>query len=604
MVQEYQYKPLTEPDSIRLIELQPSSNSAATIRCSLIHTTLSTDKLQDIFGHYTALSYVWGCPDKVDTVWIDNVPLKITANLLSALRELRDEKNSFLLWADGICINQDNAEEKGFQVQLMGRIYQGAKNTIVYLGPTYDESNESQFLRLAREGEYRKKPSEAQQLSILNKEWFTRVWVFQELVFAANPWVQCGKIRARWRNVYHLMLIGAASLDDHKNRKLDIVSQMFETWKFHQRGQTVVYLGADGLPDDELTRLKRRQFSQNSMLELVCARRGLGVSDPRDMIFAHSGFASDGSRNFKVDYSKTCERVYVDFALYVIDKVGIGTVLGLVGDPMSHRRRKDLPSWVPDWTSPFVSPMMFPWPIQRSLDTFALKFSRLPKIVFATFETISIVSSELQIAQTPSELRQNLESNSLDLRVSLSGGCIHGLGHTLPTLYTKWNEVYQMLKTVADDSALDFLLSEPPYEHNDMFRACTIHQDCRMIEYTVYAFLALAFETHLKLDFLTGRALALTKSGQLALVPKICREGDLIVHVPCHESHSSSGRFKSFVFRPLRRLAVWRKTTSLEDTDNVNTAGTIPDVLCDFIGEGFYRWFSTLARDKIVLTLN
>jgi len=112
MAQEYRYKPLTEPDSIRLIELQPSSDPAAAIQCSLVHATLSSEDLRDLFTHYTALSYVWGCPNKVEMIWVAEAALKITASLSAALHDLRGEKNSFLLWADGICINQEDDEEK------------------------------------------------------------------------------------------------------------------------------------------------------------------------------------------------------------------------------------------------------------------------------------------------------------------------------------------------------------------------------------------------------------------------------------------------------------------------------------------------------------
>jgi hypothetical protein len=66
----------------------------------------------------------------------------------------------------------------------MGEFYDSAMNIIVYHGPTYDEGNECQFLRLVRKEQT---PSEAQLCSILKKEWFTRVYVIQELVFATNP---------------------------------------------------------------------------------------------------------------------------------------------------------------------------------------------------------------------------------------------------------------------------------------------------------------------------------------------------------------------------------------------------------------------------------
>ncbi|KAE9372574.1 hypothetical protein N431DRAFT_340076, partial [Stipitochalara longipes BDJ] len=343
MAQEYQYKPLKEPDSIRLIELQPSSDSAAAIRCSLVHTTLSSEDLQDLLTHYTALSYVWGCPDKVETIWVDNIALKITASLSAALHDLRDEKNSFLLWADGICINQVDNEGKGAQVRLMGRIYGEATNTIIYLGPAGAESHECQCLRNVRQGH---PPSDVQLLSILGKEWFTRVWVFQELVFAVNPWVQCGKARVRWKTVSKaLRNMNADSLDAIQKKRFEIISRMYRAWENHQSAQRPTTL-----QDADMPKQSERQTSQNSMLKLVTDRRALGVSDPRDMVFAHIGFATDGENgDLKVDYSKTTEQVYLDFALFIKKKHGWGNLLECVGDRNIPSYVKDLPSWVPDW---------------------------------------------------------------------------------------------------------------------------------------------------------------------------------------------------------------------------------------------------------------
>jgi len=68
MALEFLYHPLTSPDSIRLIELQPSRDLAASIQYRLIHTSFSSNSMQDIFGHYTALSYLWACADKVKTI--------------------------------------------------------------------------------------------------------------------------------------------------------------------------------------------------------------------------------------------------------------------------------------------------------------------------------------------------------------------------------------------------------------------------------------------------------------------------------------------------------------------------------------------------------
>jgi hypothetical protein len=40
------------------------------------------------------------------------------------------------MWADGICINQNDDVEKSKQVAMIGEIYAGAHKTIIYLGPS------------------------------------------------------------------------------------------------------------------------------------------------------------------------------------------------------------------------------------------------------------------------------------------------------------------------------------------------------------------------------------------------------------------------------------------------------------------------------------
>lgn len=127
------YQVLVENDAIRLILLQPSSTEDAEIRCKVVHTRLSLYELNTI-DHYTALSYVWGSSTSTGTIWVDESQVAVTANLYSALRDLRDTTKMLPLWVDAICINQSNNEEKAQQISLMGRIYATATHTIIYLG--------------------------------------------------------------------------------------------------------------------------------------------------------------------------------------------------------------------------------------------------------------------------------------------------------------------------------------------------------------------------------------------------------------------------------------------------------------------------------------
>jgi len=52
-----------------------------------------------------------------------------------------------------------------------------------------------------------------------------------------------------------------------------------------------------------------------TLLSLLLARRGLGVTDTRHMVFAHLGFATDGQK-FVDEYAKTCAQVYEDLLAF------------------------------------------------------------------------------------------------------------------------------------------------------------------------------------------------------------------------------------------------------------------------------------------------
>ncbi|KAE9379676.1 HET-domain-containing protein [Stipitochalara longipes BDJ] len=136
----YPYQPLDEPDSIRLLCLNPASSSTAEVRCDLLHTTLRF--CADIYGHYTALSYVWGNPNNNKIIWVNRTPFSITVNLYSALRDLRHKSSALQLWTDAICINQRDDKEKLEQIKIIGKIYSMAARTVIYFGPleTGDEA--------------------------------------------------------------------------------------------------------------------------------------------------------------------------------------------------------------------------------------------------------------------------------------------------------------------------------------------------------------------------------------------------------------------------------------------------------------------------------
>lgn len=107
----YCYEKLTDIGAIRLIVLQPAVEPTAPLYCALISTNLCTCEY-NLIDNYTALSYVWGNAAERGTIDIGGKVLDITASLELALRHIRDPLRTLHVWADGICINQTDIEEK------------------------------------------------------------------------------------------------------------------------------------------------------------------------------------------------------------------------------------------------------------------------------------------------------------------------------------------------------------------------------------------------------------------------------------------------------------------------------------------------------------
>ncbi|CAO2658200.1 Nn.00g059230.m01.CDS01 [Neocucurbitaria sp. VM-36] len=139
---QYCYSPLPEtPGTIRLLRLLPDDNDEADIRGELFDYRLQESS--KAYHSYDASSYVWGSPNKSQFIIITGAYLDVTPNLHAALLQLRDPLSPRILWIDAICINQTDELEKVRQIQSMATIYGVARDVIVWLGTTANNSDEA-----------------------------------------------------------------------------------------------------------------------------------------------------------------------------------------------------------------------------------------------------------------------------------------------------------------------------------------------------------------------------------------------------------------------------------------------------------------------------
>jgi Heterokaryon incompatibility protein (HET) len=126
----YRYQPLDhDQQQIRVLKLLAGKRQDA-IRGELIPTSLSSATRLS----YETISYVWG--DPIRTAWLDisGQVLPVPFNTASALRRMRRADHERVVWIDAICINQDDHDERGQQVSLMGLVYSSASGNLIHLG--------------------------------------------------------------------------------------------------------------------------------------------------------------------------------------------------------------------------------------------------------------------------------------------------------------------------------------------------------------------------------------------------------------------------------------------------------------------------------------
>ena len=110
---------------------------------SLVECSMEIISLDNGAAYFNALSYVWGDTNDTSTIIVNQLPITIPKSLAKCLQSLRHctashaqllGQTPLTIWADAVCINQQDLLERSQQVQIMGDIYSSARNVVIWLG--------------------------------------------------------------------------------------------------------------------------------------------------------------------------------------------------------------------------------------------------------------------------------------------------------------------------------------------------------------------------------------------------------------------------------------------------------------------------------------
>lgn len=372
---------------IRLAHLQPGSGSRA----------IAIDLVEDFVTGpdrtpYDALSYTWGDGARDKNVFCNGKRLPVSKTVWEALNRFRHPHEIRTFWIDWVCVCQDRVRERNAQVNMMGDIFKSARKVVVWLGDDAQDSRAGmqlakQLLHIAiyqpvtalttadleihglpRRGHKRWKALAL----ILQRPWFWRTWIVQEVAMNPNVELVLGSLSFTWDELELIvsLLEGQLCQEWHLDQAITALELPFSRINRirhrhlrHCKAQT---------ESNEITNTTHSHQPDHSdlpdLLDLLFISRDLGASDPRDKIYALLGL---GKHDVSPDYSTSPYSVYTDFALQMI---------GLVTNEAAHRhsQNKDmhshdpevrramimlscagrhnqtpnsaLPSWVPDWS--------------------------------------------------------------------------------------------------------------------------------------------------------------------------------------------------------------------------------------------------------------
>ncbi|KAI0858709.1 heterokaryon incompatibility protein-domain-containing protein [Xylaria cubensis] len=400
------YETLPSDDAFRIVEILPGLYDDPVI-CRL-HVTRITDAQMS----YSALSYTWTLDEEDRFIRIANMPppkesiscngfnVSIGKNLFQAIRRVRQPLTSQMIWADALCINQEDMHERTQQVRKMSSIYKNAFRLVVWLGENNRYAGDSctEFSGLCRiVNRWRERGAQSVRVprasyssrytgriyntcdepldaddgiwsdihQFYNLKWFCRVWILQEIALARSAMVLWGTFEIDWEWIG----LSAAIIRTNYPRltALRQTSQKVGLYTYK------TYLNPRVVPTGILNAYFMYRISRSQVYfkaprftfhQLLTLTRQFKCEDPRDQIFGILGIpTTDQSPAQETpfilpDYTKSIAEVYQEVANRIIDSSGSLKLLSSIQRPARHwisdRDESDgyddgLPSWVPQW---------------------------------------------------------------------------------------------------------------------------------------------------------------------------------------------------------------------------------------------------------------
>ena len=309
---------------IRLLRIMPHNFDLVTpmICCEIVHASMVSRP------EFVALSYCWGDPSMTTTIVVNNTAVQVTLNLNDALFALRSN-GELLVWADALCINQNDLTERSYQVQRMGQIYSMAKKVVSWLGygrspygrtqPGYNPWTQLYY--------HPSRAAPIRQLAgrLSEHPYWRRVWIIQEVSKASQIEVWYETWTMDLNELFKYILDSSPSAFISRSAR-------------NVLGSIRYFRGREGQSHYAVARMLLSESLLRSRMALA--------TDPRDKVYALLSLTLDGSGVVPTpNYRQDVQDVFLETSRAMVVNQGQTAIMLLA------KRNQTRTSWAPSWSN-------------------------------------------------------------------------------------------------------------------------------------------------------------------------------------------------------------------------------------------------------------
>ena len=292
--------------------------------------------------------------------------IPVTASLYHALRDLRSKNEIRTIWADAICINQNDVPDRNHQVLLMDRVYSSAQKVVTYIAEGTDERYlgillaqqlcdhaaksypNPPDLRMQDPERYpelglphRDDPRWGYLQAVFSLPWSSRMWIVQESTLNENMVMMCGRLVFPWSMLGDLEILASQNMVPGLATAPLAPDSFGSSDLIESRPSSIGIMST-------LRKAAKLNYLHHETLQLLLQKcHFMASTDPRDKVYALFNIARDRETlGIIPDYGLSVANIYVDVAARILKS---DSHLDLLSSVFGNKS-VSLPSWVPDWT--------------------------------------------------------------------------------------------------------------------------------------------------------------------------------------------------------------------------------------------------------------